>query len=266
MKFLAFVSVFITTDTILMCLSGNISRSEVELMKNNQKTENESKHFSGQGKPGMDQESIAMTFEEITIMKIYYKRSVVNSNVTYFYFNDKQNVPKANEESNTVTKSWYSTNILLNFSNNRNLKNSDSVYSDINTSGTTYESSEFKALPAVEVENKISNTYFESKLLGITERQERSKSLDTYLSEETILQAIPEIWYEVVTQNFSCAIQQYEELSITCSNISMYEISVFLPTDTVTVDISNCHEMILLKPLFPQLKHLRSLKLTNNHH
>ncbi|KFM77857.1 Insulin-like growth factor-binding protein complex acid labile subunit, partial [Stegodyphus mimosarum] len=267
MKFLDFVAIFFTTDIIFMCLSDNILPTGLDILNNKQKQKYEAKYFSEQDANGMDQVSTDMT--EISNAEI--SSTTVNSRIRSIQFIAKQNISKANEESNIFTKSWNTLEISSNFSSKRNLKNSNFSHSDIDTKSLTCESSENNSSPKMKVESKFRNNCVEAKLFGKTKHQEQNKPLDEDSSMVSTETALPDFWYnkkerKYIKGNFSCSIQQYEDVSISCSNISMYEISVFLPTDTVTLAISNCLQVILSKPLFPHLKKLRSLKLTNNHH
>ncbi|KFM77859.1 Insulin-like growth factor-binding protein complex acid labile subunit, partial [Stegodyphus mimosarum] len=262
MKFLDFVVIFFTTDIIFVCYSDNILPTELDITNNKQKQKYDSKYLSEQDANGVDQVSTDMT--ETSNAEI--SSTANNSSITSIQFTEMKNVPKANVESNIFTKGWNTSEISSNFSSNRNFKNSNFSHSDIDTKGLTYESSENNSFPRVKVESKFRNNCVEAKLFGMRKHQQQNKPLDKDSSVVSTEPALSDFWYDVLKGNFSCSIQQYEDVSISCSNISMYEISVFLPTDTVTLAISNCLQVILSKPLFPHLKKLRSLKLTNNHH
>lgn len=72
--------------------------------------------------------------------------------------------------------------------------------------------------------------------------------------------------YINLTINFNCVIKESGVLHISCLNVSLYSIGEHLSNETVILDISNSKQIKLLSPLFPHLKKLRSLRLSNNHH
>ncbi|KAF8790507.1 toll-like receptor 2 [Argiope bruennichi] len=69
-----------------------------------------------------------------------------------------------------------------------------------------------------------------------------------------------------LTVMFDCYISQNDELKITCYNVSLYEVSEYIPVETRDLDISDSPAMILTKPLFPHLTNLTTLRLHNNRH
>lgn len=69
-----------------------------------------------------------------------------------------------------------------------------------------------------------------------------------------------------LTQNFNCIIGEIPALKITCVDVDLYSIGEYLPNDTEILDVSHSSQIKLLKPLFPLLKNLTILSLTNNHH
>ncbi|KFM83127.1 hypothetical protein X975_23122, partial [Stegodyphus mimosarum] len=97
---------------------------------------------------------------------------------------------------------------------------------------------------------------------NITQEQNKISHVD--LCTVPTVPTISDSWYDILVQNFTCSIQQYEGLSISCSNVSIKETSKFLPADSVTVDISNSLQVVLTKSFFSHLKKLRALKLSNN--
>ncbi|GIY17414.1 toll-like receptor 2 [Caerostris darwini] len=67
-------------------------------------------------------------------------------------------------------------------------------------------------------------------------------------------------------ETFECSISENDELKISCCNISLYQASMYIPSETALLDISESNERHLLKPLFPYLRNLTSLRLHGNHH
>ncbi|GIY17417.1 toll-like receptor 2 [Caerostris darwini] len=65
---------------------------------------------------------------------------------------------------------------------------------------------------------------------------------------------------------FDCQISKNGKLKIVCNNISLYNISEYIPSETEALDISESIEPFLAEPLFPHLKNLTSLRLCYNHH
>ncbi|CAL1272719.1 unnamed protein product [Larinioides sclopetarius] len=63
-----------------------------------------------------------------------------------------------------------------------------------------------------------------------------------------------------------CKITENDALKITCFNVSLYEVSGYIPAETTELDISNSPSVSLRNPLFPHLKKLSSLRLYNNQH
>ncbi|GFT80227.1 toll-like receptor 2 [Nephila pilipes] len=69
-------------------------------------------------------------------------------------------------------------------------------------------------------------------------------------------------------EKFNCQFSKNDKLLlvISCYNISVYDASTYIPNETVKLDISESPERRLLKPLFPHLTNLTSLRLHNNNH
>ncbi|XP_035223555.1 LOW QUALITY PROTEIN: toll-like receptor 13 [Stegodyphus dumicola] len=148
MKFLDFVTIFLMTDVTFMCLSDNILSTQLDIINHKQKQTNEPKYFSQQDANGIDQVSLDMT----KISNVEISTPTVNSSITSIQFKEKQNVPKANEESHIFTKGSNTSEISSNFRSNRNFKSYNFSHSDDNTKGLTYESSEYNSTPRMKVE------------------------------------------------------------------------------------------------------------------
>ncbi|GFY41487.1 toll-like receptor 2 [Trichonephila inaurata madagascariensis] len=71
-----------------------------------------------------------------------------------------------------------------------------------------------------------------------------------------------------LTENFNCQVSENDKLifSISCSNISLYDASAYIPIETEKLNIIKSPQKNLLKPLFPHLTNLTFLRLHNNRH
>ncbi|GFQ84006.1 toll-like receptor 2 [Trichonephila clavata] len=71
-----------------------------------------------------------------------------------------------------------------------------------------------------------------------------------------------------LTENFNCQVSENEKwfLSVSCSNISLYNASAYIPIETGKLNIFKSPQKNLIKPLFPHLTNLTYLRLHNNRH